>query len=108
VTFPLDSATLGLNTFGADGTLVQSGPAGEGAGAWAPTGPASAEITLVLVFPDAGQPVVIHARLDVDAGAGTFDGTFTVEGDPNVSDPVHGARVVVGPVGVPSFGTPAA
>ncbi len=114
LTFANLPGTLDLNTYGADGTVVQSGPAGEGAGAWTATGPASAAMTLVLLEVAGGPaPVVIHAAMDVDAAAGTFDGTFTIEGVPGGPTAFHGARVVVGPVAIPAHGpltaaTPAA
>lgn len=99
-TFPHDPEHPALDTFGADGTLVQSGPGGEGAGAWRATGPAVAELTVVLL--QGTEAAVIHATIDVDGAAGTLDGHFTLEGLPGVGGPVHGDRVVVGEPGIPS------
>ena len=115
------SRTLGLNTFGADGTALFTPEDGRAFhGVWESTGPRTAALTVVGLAFDPFDPAVrigivtVRGSVEVDdAGQGFHansedhltapDGTVTA----GLSNAVVGTRITVQPMGTPDSATPA-
>ena len=97
-------------SFSSDGIYQDSDPEGAGLGAWEPTGPTSAALTIVIVSPaeDGGGMITIRATVEVAADGQTFTGDYTIEAGFEGAPPgefgpgsVTGTRIVVEPMGTP-------
>jgi hypothetical protein len=120
---PTDVPALAL--FGTDGTFMEvetdEGQQNVAVGAWQPTGPQSAQLTIWSTSTDGTS--IVRANIDIAADGNTFtapytvevvlpDGTSTGEVGPLTA---HGSRLTVEPQGTPVaasfedlFGTPEA
>jgi hypothetical protein len=99
-----------LASFSSDGVYQQSDPEGDGYGAWEPTGPTSAALTLVFLETEeqGGGMTTIRATIEVGADGQTLTADFTIESSGEGAPPgefgpgsVTGTRIAVEPMGTP-------
>jgi hypothetical protein len=97
-------------SFSSDGIYQDSDPEGAGLGAWEPTGPTSAALTLVIFSPpdEGGGMITIRATIEVAADGQTFTGDYTIEAGFEGAPPgefgpgsVTATRIAVEPMGSP-------
>jgi hypothetical protein len=97
-------------SFSSDGIYHDSDSEGAGLGAWEPTGPTSAALTMVIVAPEeeGGGMITIRATIEVGADGQTFTADYTIEASGEGAPPgefgpgsVTGTRIVVEPTGTP-------
>lgn len=97
-------------SFSSDGIYHDSDPEGSGLGAWEPTGPTSAALTMVIMPPteEGGGTITIRATIEVAADGQTFTADFSIEASGEGAPAgefgpgsVTATRIAVEPMGTP-------